>query len=147
MGEPMDPAALTAIMNQNLGPFDEWLGTVFDEVSPDRVTGHIVVRPDLHQPYGIVHGGVYASLVETFGSVAATVAVGDHGKRVVGVANQTDFLRPVREGRVDIVCTPLHRGRLQHLWQVELTREDGKPAARGQLRCQVIDADRKLAGS
>jgi acyl-coenzyme A thioesterase PaaI-like protein len=40
------------------------------------------------------------------------------------------------------VATPLHVGRLQHLWQVEIVREDGKVAARGQVRLQVLDGDR-----
>ncbi len=64
------------------------------------------------------------------------------GKIVVGVSNTTDFLRPTREGRLDGTATPVHVGRLQHLWQVEVTRDDDKLAARGQVRLQVLDADR-----
>ena len=54
-----------------------------------------------------------------------------------------DFLRSVRHGRIDAVATPVHVGRLQHLWQVELTdASTGKLAARGQVRMQVIDPER-----
>lgn len=121
---------------------DDAMGLSFDLISPDRVEGHVEVGPQHHQPYGIVHGGVYCSMVETLASVAAAMRVLADGKVCVGVSNTTDFLRATREGRLTGVATPLHVGRLQQLWQVEITREDGKVAARGQVRLQVLDADR-----
>lgn len=137
---------VAAMWNEHRGPFTEWLGLVFDLVTPERITAHLDVTPALHQPFGLVHGGVYASIVETLGSIAATVVAQQSGKVVVGVSNATDFLRPVRDGRIEAVATPLHTGRLQHLWLVEMFRQDGKLAARGQLRGQLIDPDRDLAG-
>lgn len=118
------------------------LGLVFDLISPERVEGHVLVGPQHHQPYGIVHGGVYCSMVETLASVAAAMRVLADGKVCVGVSNTTDFLRPTQTGRLTGVATPLHVGRLQHLWQVVIVREDDKVAARGQVRLQVLDGDR-----
>ncbi len=132
--------------NRNLGPFAKAMGIVFDEVTPDRLTGHVDVTPELHQPFGLVHGGVYCSIVESFGSMAASIAAARDGKVVVGVSNTTDFIRPIRTGRIDVVATPIHRGRLQQQWLVEMFRDDGKLAARGHLRGQVLDTDRELAG-
>lgn len=124
-------------------PFVDLVGIEWDELSAERVVAHVDVGEHLHQPYGIVHGGVYATIVETLGSVGAAIHVLDDGKLVVGVNNSTDFLRAHREGRLTAVGTPLHTGRLQHLWQVVITREgDGKVVARGQVRLQVLDADR-----
>jgi uncharacterized protein (TIGR00369 family) len=120
---------------------DDALGLVLDLISPDRVEGHVDVGPEHHQPYGIVHGGVYCSIVETLASIAAAMRVLADGKICVGVSNTTDFLRATRDGRLTGVATPLHVGRLQHLWQVEITRADGKVAARGQVRLQVLDGD------
>lgn len=131
-----------AELNANLGPFAEAVGATFDTCEPDRLTGHVDIDERHHQPFGLVHGGVWCSIVEQFGSVAAAASVRERGEVVVGVSNQTDFLRPVRSGRIDIVATPLQRGRLQHLWLVEMLREDGKPVARGHLRAQVLPADR-----
>jgi len=121
---------------------DDALGLSIDLLSPERVEGHVTAGPRHHQPYGIVHGGVYCSMVETLASIAAAMRVLADGQIVVGVSNTTDFLRATREGRLTGVATPLHVGRLQHLWQVEITREDGKLAARGQVRLQVLEADR-----
>ncbi|OWV04995.1 thioesterase [Micromonospora wenchangensis] len=113
------------------------LGLTFDEASGDRVVIRWKVRPELHQPAGILHGGVYCAVVETVGSVGGTLWLGDRGS-VVGVSNQTDFLRAVREGELVAVGTPVHRGRSQQLWQVEITDAGGRLVSRGQVRLQNL---------
>ncbi|GAB3804231.1 PaaI family thioesterase [Micromonospora zhanjiangensis] len=115
------------------GGFVALLGLKFDEVSADRVVIRWQCRPELHQPYGIQHGGVYASVVETAASTGAAIWFADRGG-VVGVSNQTDFLRAVREGELTAVATPIHRGRSQQLWQVEITDERSRLVSRGQVR-------------
>ncbi len=119
------------------GGFVELLGLELDEVTGDRVTIRWQVRPELHQPYGIQHGGVYCSVVETAASLGGARWLGDRG-HVVGVSNQTDFLRAVREGELTAVGTPVHRGRSQQLWQVEITDADARLVARGQVRLQNL---------
>jgi uncharacterized protein (TIGR00369 family) len=124
------------------GGFVELLGLRVEEATPDRVAISWDVTPALHQPYGIVHGGVYASVVETAASIAGAVWLGERGQ-VVGVNNSTDFLRAVREGTLHAVAEPVHRGRLQQLWLVEIRDENERLVARGQVRLQNIpDADR-----
>lgn len=121
------------------GGFVALLGLTFDEVSGDRVVIRWKVRPELHQPYGIQHGGVYCSVVETAASIGGALWLGDKGN-VVGVSNQTDFLRAVRDGELTAVGTPVHRGRSQQLWLVEITDVDGRLVARGQVRLQNLTA-------
>ena len=71
--------------------------------------------------------------------LGAAYWMGDRGK-VVGVNNNTDFYRAVREGTLTSTATPLHRGRLQQVWAVETLTDDGKVAARGQVRLQNLEA-------
>ena len=97
-------------------------------------------QPKLHQPYGIVHGGVHCSVVETLASIGAAYWIGEKGK-VVGVNNNTDFYRAVSEGTLTSTATPLHRGRSQQVWVVETLTEDGKVASRGQVRLQNLYPD------
>ena len=125
-----------------------WLDDLhLDEIGPSRVTGRLTVGPAHHQPFGIVHGGVWASIVETVASHGGALAANEMGMAgVVGTSNLTDFLRSHREGRVDAVGTPVFVGRTQQLWTVEITRpSDGKLVARGQVRLQnltVLPQDR-----
>jgi uncharacterized protein (TIGR00369 family) len=109
------------------------------EVSGTRVTGHVDLGPDQHTPWGVVHGGVYCTVVESAASIGASAAVVDRGQFAVGVNNSTDFLRPVTAGRVEVLAEPIQQGRTLQLWLVTLTRsEDGKPVARGQVRLQNV---------
>ena len=124
------------------GAFGQYLGMELTELTPDRVVATWTVRPELLQPYGIVHGGVHCSVVETLASVGAALwaARDDPSRKVVGVNNNTDFYRGVREGTLTSTATPLHRGRSQQVWLVETVDGDGKVAARGQVRLQNLTA-------
>lgn len=133
---PAGPAAgLAAGLS---GGFDGLIGLRFDHIGPDRVTASLPITAQLLQPYGIVHGGVLCTMVETTASVGAAMWFGDRGN-VVGVANHTDFLRASRQGTLSAVATPIHRGRTQQLWQVDITDEHQHPVARGQLRVANLD--------
>ena len=119
------------------GPFTDYLGVEFEEVTADRVVASWTAGPHLHQPFGIVHGGAHCGVVETLASVGAAVWLGDKGK-VVGVSNSTDFYRAVTEGRLSSTATPVHRGRSQQVWIVETTDEQGRTVSRGQVRLQNL---------
>lgn len=136
------PAAAAAAFTVGPDDFVNHLGLVIDVVSPTRVEAHLDVDASHHQPYGIVHGGVHASIVETLASLGAAANVFERGVGVVGLSNSTDFIRAVRGGRILAVAEPIHTGRTQQIWSVVITRqEDGKLVARGQVRLQVVDTD------
>ena len=120
-----------------LGGFAEKAGFHMTEASGDRVVLEWDVAADHHQPYGIVHGGVYCAAIETAASVAAALWFGERGK-VVGVNNNTDFLRAVNDGHLVATATPVHRGRSQQLWLVEITDAEARTVARGQVRLQNL---------
>jgi uncharacterized protein (TIGR00369 family) len=116
---------------------DATLGFDYVELTPDRVVVTWDVTPALHQPFGILHGGVHCAAVEGAASLGAALWWGERG-HVVGVANQTDFLRSVRDGRLTATATPVHRGRSQQLWQVDIRDEQQRLVARGQVRLQNL---------
>jgi len=119
------------------GGFVEHLGLVFGETTGDRITATWSIRPALHQPFGILHGGVHCSVIETLASVGGALWLGDKGQ-VVGVNNNTDFLRGLSEGDLTSTGTPIHRGRSQQLWLVETLDTEGRMIARGQVRLQNL---------
>jgi uncharacterized protein (TIGR00369 family) len=112
-----------------------------DEAGPTRVSGSVAADERHHQPWGLVHGGLYATVIETFATTGAYEAVKDRGQQAVGVANVTDFVRPHVSGRLDVVASVIHQGRSQQLWQVEIRRQgDQKLIARGQVRLQNVES-------
>lgn len=127
-------------LNDDLGSFATSLGLELTEATGDRVVAAWTAQPSMHQPYGIVHGGVHCSVVETLASVGAALWLGERGQ-VVGVSNTTDFLRAVREGDLVSTAVPIHRGRLQQLWTVETHDPAGKLVIRGSVRLQNLYPD------
>jgi uncharacterized protein (TIGR00369 family) len=116
----------------------ELLGIWVEEASGDRAVVVCAVTPDLHQPYGLVHGGVYAVLAETAASHGAAAWLDGRG-RTFGISNHTDFLRPVREGTLRAEATPLARGRTTQLWQVAISDDHDRLVAHGRVRLINLD--------
>lgn len=114
-------------------------GFVVDEVSATALRGHADLGEDHLTPWGVVHGGVYTTIVESAGSIAASHAVADRGEFAVGIHNATDFLRPTTSARVAVAATAVHQGRTQQLWEIIITdTATDKVLSRGQLRLQNV---------
>jgi uncharacterized protein (TIGR00369 family) len=119
--------------------FSRAIGMHMEEVTGSRVSGWVDVGPQHLQPGSIVHGGLYAAVVEEAASYGASAAVRHRGQRVVGVANSVDFIRSVTGGRILVEATPVQQGRTQQLWEVRMTQaETGQLVALGQLRLQNL---------
>jgi uncharacterized protein (TIGR00369 family) len=120
------------------GPFLQAAGLQVDGASASEVTGHIDADASHHTPWGVVHGGLYATAVESACSIGASTAVADQGMFAVGLSNHTDFVRAHKTGRLDVRAWPIHQGRTGQLWQCDVTREDGKLVAQGRVRLQNV---------
>ena len=124
----------------NNGPFVKSMGLEITSATVDRVVGVIHLDPARHaQPWGITHGGVYCSIVETVASIGAAINVMPAGKTAAGIENQTSFLRSISSGRVEAVATPIQRGRQMHLWQVEIRDDQQRMVAHGRVRLVIRD--------
>ena len=122
-------------------PFDTELGLRYTEAGPDGARAQFEVKPSVLQPMGLVHGGVYCSVIESMASVSAYHWLAAHGGgNVVGVNNNTDFLRAIESGTVYGRSEPIHRGRRQQLWLVTITDAGDRVVARGQVRLQNLEA-------
>ena len=122
------------------GHFASYIGLVIDSAVKDRVEGHVDIEERHTQPMGIVHGGVYCSIVETLASLGAFMTAADTGKGAAGVENHTSFIRSIGAGnRVTGVAVPIHLGRTMHLWQVEIRDQKERLVARGTVRLAILE--------
>jgi 1,4-dihydroxy-2-naphthoyl-CoA hydrolase len=131
-----DTSSIRARALDNVSAFVAAAGLEVTQLGADRVEGFIELGPGHHQPWGIVHGGVYATAIETAASLGAAVAASEHGLVPVGVNNNTNFVRAMKAGRVKVVATPVQQGRTQQLWEVRVSDEDHRLVAIGQVRLQ-----------
>lgn len=117
--------------------FDSLYGLTIVEETPERMRGQVAVTDRVLQPFGLVHGGVFAAMGEALASVGTTLGVMDAGSAGVGMSNHTSFLRPITAGTVHATATPRHRGRTTWLWDVEITDDDGALCAIGRITIAV----------
>src|SRR4051812_29406507 len=99
------------MLNGTLDGWNKVMGVRFVSATIDEIVAELVIGPHHQQPYGLVHGGVYAGLVETVTSVGAGLSALPLGRTIVGLENHTSFLHAVREGVLRARATPLTRGR------------------------------------
>jgi 1,4-dihydroxy-2-naphthoyl-CoA hydrolase len=109
------------------------------QADSESARGQFEVGNQHKQPFGIVHGGVYAAFAEGLCSSATYMNVREQGKVAVGSSNFTSFLRPVMHGVVRADARALHRGRTTWVWECEFTNEDGKRVAVSRVTLAVID--------
>jgi len=120
--------------------FDAHLGTEWISLDPDDARARVAMRDELRQPYGILHGGVYSSLIESICSYATAVAVYDDGKIAMGQAIEVSFLRPVTSGHAEVRATARHRGRTTWIWQAEVRDDNDKLCALAKMTMAVRPA-------
>ena len=111
-------------------PFAEFMGMKITHVSPEKVTGELLVTRNLTNRNGVMHGGAVMAFADNLGGTAATANLPANGGSTATIESKTNFFAGIPEGDVARAeCTPLHRGRTTTVWQTKITRGDGKLAA------------------
>jgi 1,4-dihydroxy-2-naphthoyl-CoA hydrolase len=145
-----DPVATNAdiaeILNASLDGWNAAMGLRFLQASRDEVIAELEITNVHRQPYGVVHGGVYAGMIETVTSVGAAIHALAIGRPVVGLENHTSFLHATRSGKLRVRATPLSRGKRTQVWEGTVTDESGRINATGRVRLLALDNDTVLAG-
>jgi 1,4-dihydroxy-2-naphthoyl-CoA hydrolase len=150
MSEPTVPLTPTTAAGEPLLPTlkpiehtaDGVLGVQTLSAAPDLVVACVDVDHRHHQPFGLVHGGIYALVAESAASIGSVLTAFPAGGSAVGLSNNTAFLRPfVGEGRLTSTATRIHAGRTTHLWDVEHRNPDGKLCATSRVTIALRYAD------
>ena len=108
------------------------------ELSPDRVVLSLPIGPKVHQPYGILHGGVSALLAESAASMGGAVSVPED-KVVVGIELNASHLRSATSGTLIATATPVRKGRTIQVWHIALSDQDGRAICDARCSLAVID--------
>jgi uncharacterized protein (TIGR00369 family) len=123
-----DPSGVSARAVEQ-PPFADFLGMKVTHVSRERVTAELVVREELGNRFGILHGGAIMALADNLGGTA-TIANLLEEQTTTTIESKTNFFAGIAVGdTAHAECTPLHRGRSTMVWQTRVTRGDGKLAA------------------
>jgi 1,4-dihydroxy-2-naphthoyl-CoA hydrolase len=127
-------------LNSGIRGFDRLYGLELTAFSDTEVRARLQVREEVTQPYGLIHGGVYASMAESMASLATALGVAEEGCIAMGLSNNTSFLRPITEGVVDALGTRLHRGRTTWVWDVRFSDSEERLCAITRMTIAVRPA-------
>ena len=105
----------------------EWL-----ELTPQSARVRFAVRENLKQPLGLLHGGIFCAVAESVASVATVNAVWRDGMLGSGLGNSASFLRPITDGRVDVVASLRGHDEREWLWRHEFRDQE-------QRLCALVD--------
>ena len=123
------------------------MGVTITLATQDEVRAELTVGPEHLQGYGIVHGGLHCGLIESLASIGAALFMMPRGHHVVGLENNTSFIRAVRAGaKLHAVSTPITRGRHTQVWEARVLDEKDQVVALGRVRLLCIANDQALAG-
>jgi 1,4-dihydroxy-2-naphthoyl-CoA hydrolase len=127
-------------INAALAGFDRHYGLRLLEMTAEQARGMVDLREELKQPYGLLHGGVYAAVAESIASLATGLAVLGEGFFAMGLSNSTSFLRPITAGAVHAHAVRLHRGRTTWVWDVRFSDDEGRLCAVTRMTIAVRPA-------
>lgn len=120
----------------------ETLGVRVIEATPDEVILEMDVGPQVHQPFGLLHGGASAVIAESAASLGGFLNCDPGEQYCVGTDLNISHLRGKRDGVVRATATPVRKGRTMHVWQIDVTQEDGKLVAVARCTLAIRDIDR-----
>jgi 1,4-dihydroxy-2-naphthoyl-CoA hydrolase len=116
------------------------------EGGPEKVVLRLPVTWKVHQPYGILHGGVSALLAESAASFGAALAAGLE-RQVVGIELNASHLRSVRDGHITATATPLRVGRTVQVWSIAVTDDEDRAICAARCTLAVLGAPGGAAGA
>ena len=98
-------------------PFAAFMGMNITHVSPERVTGELLVTDLLTNRNGVLHGGALMAFADNLGGTAATANVPLGRGSTTTIESKSNFFAGIPAGDVaKAECTPLHRGRTTTVW-------------------------------
>jgi len=123
------------------------MGMIITHATKDEVRCELTVRQQHLQGYGIVHGGVHCGIIETLSSMGAYLFARERGQHVVGLENNTSFIRAVRAGaKLHAVARPVTRGRQTQVWTAQVLDDQDQVVATGRVRLLCLAEDQSIAG-
>lgn len=126
----MQPRSIGPDALLDMIPFAAELGIELLETGPDLVRGRLPWTPQRTTTADVMHGGAIMSLADTCGGVCAYLNIPEGAHGTATIESKTNFLRAITRGAASATTRPLHRGRMLIVLETEITRDDGKLAAK-----------------
>lgn len=113
------------------------LGIEITRVSDDEVRARMAVRKELLAWNGFMHGGSVVALADTACGYGTVNSLPEGAVGFTTLELKSNFLGTARDGYVECVATPVHRGRTTQVWDAGVSVEGGEKTI-AQFRCTQL---------
>lgn len=113
------------------------LGMEFTLVSDDVIRARMPVNKALLAWNGFLHGGSVVALADTACGYGTVRNLPEDAVGFTTVELKTNFLGTAREGSIECVATPMHRGRTTQVWDAAVSIEGGEKSI-AEFRCTQL---------
>jgi len=117
------------------------LGIEFREIGPDYLTAAMPVDERTKMAFGGLHGGASCVLAEELGTYASYLCIDPDKNSVVGLEINANHVRGVAGGHVYGLCTPIHRGRSTHIWDIRISDEKERVVCVSRMTVAVLNKE------
>lgn len=141
----LNPAHLRAVLEViNQGPFFRHLSMLVKEIGPGYSLVELDVGREHLNPFGGLHGGVYASVIDTAAYWAAYCEL-DQDVGFISLDLKVDYLAPVQAGRLTVRGRRIKIGRTICLAEAVAVDQNDKWRAHGVSRMMVTQSLQTIA--
>lgn len=119
--------SLEEINKLNEGTMMETLGIEYLDVKEGYVYARMLVRKELSQPYGMLHGGASMALAESIGGTGSAYYLGIKDYIIRGMQMSSNHVKAAKVGTyVYATATIIHKGRQTHVWNIDIKNDDNE---------------------
>lgn len=113
------------------------IGIEFTDFGDDWIQANVPVDHRTTQPFGLLHGGISATLAETLGSVGALLCC-EENQIPVGTELNIQHLKAAQSGKVFAKAFPLQKNNDYHTWQIDLYNQQNELCSTAKLDVKLI---------
>lgn len=123
--------------------FGTWLQPKMIAVEEDSLTIEVIVRPEMCNPVGTLHGGIHSAILDEL--IGMTTAAMGNETHFVSLNMTTDYLRAAKAGEVVRAKSQvIRKGRTAIHLIAQLTNAEGKEISRATQNMVSIGVQIKL---
>jgi 1,4-dihydroxy-2-naphthoyl-CoA hydrolase len=126
------------------GQLPENFGIDIVEVGENYIIGSLTVDERHLRPGNIMNGGVSLVLIETIGSFSSQLFLNQEKQNAFGIQVSANHISVARPGdQLTAKSSPIHIGKTTHIWDVNITNQNGKLISNGKITMLVTENKNK----
>lgn len=130
--------SIAGLNSTSKGTLMESLGIEYLEAEEGYVKARMPVNHKTLQPMGILHGGASIALAETVGGLGSALFVDPEKYEIRGSSLTANHIGTATDGFVYAEARILHKGRMTHVWDIEIKTEEGRKISLSRLTVIII---------